>query len=90
MPGVSSGHTQGGHAKTSFWNSSSAGNFPTRSQVREENLRHLALSRVGDIKRKVGTGTFFISLPWEHISSFLSLLCPRPEALEVQSLDQQH
>lgn len=41
-PGGSSGHTQGGHAKTSFWNSGPAENFHPPSQVRERNLRPLA------------------------------------------------
>lgn len=66
MPGGSSGHSQGGHAKTSFWSSSPAENFHPHSQVREGNLRHLALARRGDVKRKIRA--FLISLPWGHVT----------------------
>lgn len=52
------------------------------SQVKEGNLRQLALARIR---------AFFISPSWEGVTTFSLPLCPRAEALKGWSLDgQQH
>lgn len=60
------------NAKISSWSNSPAGNFHLLPPLGEGNPGHLALARLGDIKRKVGT--FLIPLPSKYMSTLLCSL----------------